>query len=316
MLDVVTFGETMILLRPAAPGPLRSAELFARSFGGAEANMAIGLSRLGCKVGWVSRLGDDEFGRYIRNTIRGEGVDVAAVKLDPEAPTALFFKEPRPGRESRVFYYRKGSAASRMAPGDLPPDYLRGARYLHLSGITPALSDSCRALCYQAVAAARAAGVAVCFDPNLRRKLWPEAEARRVLLELAAQADVFLPGVEEAEFLWGAGTPEELAARALVHGARLVVMKLGAAGCLVAAGDRMERVPGFPVHVVDPVGAGDAFAAGFLAGLLRGLPPERAARLANACGALACTNFGDWEAAPEWADVEALLGGTAGEVTR
>lgn len=306
----------MLMLRPQPPGPLRSAETFARSFGGAESNLAIGLSRLGCKAGWVSRLGDDEFGRYIRNAIRGEGVDVTAVQLDPGAPTGLFFKEPRPGRESRVYYYRKGSAASRMGPGDLPPDYLRGARFLHLSGITPALSASCRALCYQAVAEGRAAGVAVSFDPNLRRKLWSADEARRVLLELAAQADVFLPGLEEAEFLFGPGTPEELASRALDHGAGLVVLKLGATGCLVAAGDHRDLVPGFPVTVVDPVGAGDAFAAGFLAGLVRGLPPAGAARLANACGALACTNYGDWEAAPEWSEVEAFLAASGPEVTR
>lgn len=307
--EVVTLGETMILLRPATPGPLRHAPQFFRTFGGAETNVAIGLARLGHRVGWISRVGDDEFGRYIMAAVRGEGVDTTHLTLDPDAPTGLMFKETRPGRESRVYYYRKGSAASRLGPEDLPSPYFRGARFVHLTGITPALSPTCRSAVLQALDLARQAGAAVSFDPNLRRKLWSETEARTVLLEIAARSDLFLPGIEEAEFLFGSGTEEELAARALRHGARAVVLKLGPRGCLVADQSGMVQVPGFAVTVVDPVGAGDAFAAGLISGLLRGRALPEAARLGNACGALACTSYSDWEGFPEPEELDLFLAG-------
>jgi 2-dehydro-3-deoxygluconokinase len=203
-------------------------------------------------------------------------VDISRAKIDPEAPTGLMVRERRELGPLDVIYYRRGSAASRLSPADLDADYIGGARYLHLTGITPALSASCRETAFAAAAIARAAGVPVVLDPNLRFKLWSREEARATLRELTTHADIIMPGLEEAEFLTGEGDPE-VAARALLDHApslSLVVVKLGAEGSLALSREGIVRVPATPLpRVVDPVGAGDAFAAGFYAGQLRGLAP-------------------------------------------
>jgi 2-dehydro-3-deoxygluconokinase len=304
MPDLVTLGETMIVLNAARTGPLRYAESFNRSLGGAESNVAAGLVRQGYSAGWVSRLGDDEWGRYIAATLRGEGVDLSHVSLDPDAPTGLYVKERPAAGDPRVTYYRRGSAASRLSPADLDEGYIASARILHVTGITPALSPSCREAVFAAVAIARRAGVTVSFDPNMRRKLWSAGEARAVFRELAAQADILLPGRDEAELMTGLSDPV-LAARALMELAPLVVTKLGPEGCLVGT----ERVDGFPLAPVDTVGAGDAFAAAFLAGRLDGLPPETSARRACAAGALVTQVVGDWEGMPTRAKLDAFISG-------
>src|SRR5439155_9881319 len=158
-MDVVTFGETMVLFAAAEQGPLRFASTYTRHAAGTESNFAIGLARLGHRVGWFSRVGDDEFGQYIVNTVRGEGVDTSRVIVDPEAPTGVLFKEKRELGPRKIVYYRRGSAASRLAPGDLDGDYIAAARYLHLTGITPALSERARETVFAAAELARARGV-------------------------------------------------------------------------------------------------------------------------------------------------------------
>lgn len=310
MPEMVTLGETMVLFTPKATGPLRYSPQFDRTAGGAESNVAIGLARLGHSTGWISRLGRDEFGKYVLSFIRGEGVDTSRVRFDPAAPTAVYFKERREEGESRVFYYRKGSAASRLCPDDLDRDYLASARVIHLTGITPALSESGHATVRQAMQIAREAGVAVSFDPNIRLKLWDAATARQVLLDLIPGVDLLYPGKEEAELLLGKATPEEHARQFLAMGVKQVVLKLGPAGCLVANSEGMQRVDGYPVRrVVDPIGAGDGFAAGYLAGWLNGWDPVRCARVANTCGALATQVTGDIEGLPTMDEVEAFITG-------
>ncbi|SFD89371.1 5-dehydro-2-deoxygluconokinase [Lentibacillus persicus] len=299
-MDVVTLGETMMLFTPDNPGPMRYADRFSNRVAGAESNVAIGLARLGFQSGWISRLGDDEFGKKINAFIRGEGVDTSQVILDETADTGLFFKEKLAPGEWRVKYYRQGSAASRLKPGDVDESYIAEANYLHVTGITPALSDSCYETVLTAIDYARAHGVNVVFDPNLRRKLWPDHKARKVLTELVQKADIVLPGIEEAEFLFGNGTPEELARTFREKGASTVILKLGGTGAYYLNNAAEGYAEGFEVpEVVDPVGAGDGFSAGVLSGLLDGLDMKDAVQRGNAVGAMVVMAPGDVEGLPE-----------------
>jgi 2-dehydro-3-deoxygluconokinase len=307
--EVVTFGESMVVFVPETAGPLRHAERFARGVAGAESNVAIGLCRLGHPAAWLGRLGDDEFGRFIAATLRGEGVQLADEVLDARAPTGVMFKERRAGGDSRVFYYRRGSAASLLGPEDLPEAAIRTARWLHLTGITPALGPGPRQAVLYARALARRHGVPFSFDPNYRARLWPPEEAAPVLRELAAGADVLLLSESEGELLFGTGDPESVAAAALAAGTRVVAVKRGERGALLRTADGGFPIPVHPVAAVESTGAGDAFAAGLIAGLLEGRPPEEAGRMGAIAGALVCTVPGDWEGAPERRALQGLLEG-------
>ncbi len=309
--EVVTLGESMVVFVPESTGPLRHADRFTRGVAGAESNVAIGLCRLGHPAAWIGRLGDDEFGRFIWSTLRGEGVDLSHAGLDPTAPTGIMFKERAAGGDSRVFYYRRGSAASRQDGGNLPAAAFRGARWLHLTGITPALGEAPRRTVERALALAREHGLGVSVDPNYRSRLWAPSEAGPVLRALADQADVVLVSDGEGQLLYGTSDPDSVASAALASGARLVAVKRGEHGALVATSEGRWTVPPFPVRVVEPTGAGDAFAAGLLAGMLEGRTPEACGRLAALCGAMACTVSGDWEGAPEAAQASRLLAGNA-----
>ena len=309
MLDVVTMGESMVLFVPQRAGLLRNAAVFDRSIGGAESNLAVGLARLGHKVGWASRLGNDEFGESILAFLRAEGVDVSAVIRDDDAPTAVFFKERRRAGSSRVFYYRAGSAASRLSPAELPEDYIRGARCLHLTGITPALGPDCLAAVRRAMEVAREAGIPVSFDPNIRLKLWSVESARESLLGLLPLVDWLLVGHEEVEMLTGQRDPERGAGILLGRGPGTVVVKLGSAGALAVTESEAVNAPAFPVEVVDTIGAGDAFDAGFISGCLRGWELGEAVRLGTILGALATTVPDDVDGTPTWAEIQKYFGG-------
>jgi 2-dehydro-3-deoxygluconokinase len=304
-LDVVTLGESMVLLLAEQTGPMREATTFRRYIAGAESNLAIALSRLGHAAGWFSRVGDDEFGRAVVFRIRGEGVDTSHVMSDPGAPTGLVIRERREAGPIEQVYYRRGSAASRLSPADLDAAYLSGASFLHLTGITPALSPSCRETVFAAAEMARAAGVKVVLDPNYRSKLWDPPEAREVLRTLASHCDILLPGMDEAQMMTGLSDPEMAARELQSLGPPLVVIKLGAQGALALdVAGHLTRAPAVQLErIVDPVGAGDAFAAGFLSGLLRGFGLAEALGLANRCGALAMMSPGDMESLPRWEEV-------------
>lgn len=308
MLDVVTIGESMVQLTPTSTGRLRYATRFERFVAGAESNVAIGLTRLGHTAGWVSRVGADEFGACVITAIRGEGVDVSTVVRDPEAPTGVYFKERRQPNTTHVHYYRAGSAASRLAPDDLEADYLAQATFVHLTGITPALSATCRETVWHVLRLAAERDVRVSMDPNIRLRLWPEDEARSVLLEMLPHVDVVLASEEEAQLLAGDVSPEAAARSLRAMGPEHVVVRRGADGALAvdAAGELAEE-PALSVDVVEPVGAGDAFNAGFLAGQLRGWGLSASLRLGNILGGLATTAPGDVQALPTWAEVQARL---------
>ncbi|HET7559841.1 MAG TPA: sugar kinase [Limnochordia bacterium] len=313
MPELVAMGETMVLFTPDERGPLRYARSFHMRIGGAESNVCIGLARLGRSAGWISRLGDDQFGRFVLAQIRGEGVDTSGVRTDASAPTGIYFKETREVGGTEVVYYRRGSAASKLERSDLDLDYLGAAKVFLVSGITAALSANCRDALEWAIAQVRRRGVTVALDPNVRLKLWSAAEAREVLVRLCRSADWVLPGLDEAELMTGCADPEDAARRLLDLGVSQVYMKLGAEGSLVAHGGGVQRVSGFAVpRVVDPIGAGDAYAAGVIAALLEGRSPAEAARFGNASGALAVTVAGDIEALPTRRELDAFMAASAG----
>ena len=317
-MDVVTIGETMALFTPNEEGMLRHAHSFSLKFGGAESNVAIGLSRLGHRSRWLSRVGDDEFGDAMLSFIRGEGVDVSYVTRDQEAPTGVFFKEFRRLKDTRVYYYRKDSAASRMDADWLSEESISDAEYLHLTGITPGLSPSCREMFEKAIRIAKGNGAKIVFDPNLRLKIWrDEAEARQFLKKYASESDIVLPGISEAEFLFGTCSPEEYVERFHDLGIETVIMKLGKEGSLISSSGLVKKIPGFTVErVIDPVGAGDAFAAGVLSGLLDGKTLEEAALQGNAMGAMVTMVNGDAEGLPNRSDLESFMDGSQEDVTR
>lgn len=312
MADVVTFGETMALFAPRETGPLRYVADFRLKLGGTESNFAIALARLGISAGWFSRLGDDELGRFIAHNVRGEGVDVSRIVVDPEAPTGLYVKEISAVGDTTVYYYRRGSAASRMTPDDIDADYLRGARWLHLTGITPALSESCHQSIHRAIDIAQEAGLEISFDPNMRLKLWTVERAREVMWPILRRCTALLGGMEELSLLVPAPDADAAADWALEQGVKIAAIKRGAEGALVATPDERRTVPPYVIpRVVDTVGAGDGFDAGFVAGRLLGRDPWQSAELGNVVGAHALMVEGDYEGYPTMAEAEAFVAGRA-----
>ncbi|MFN8637313.1 MAG: sugar kinase [Chloroflexota bacterium] len=312
MPDVVTFGETMALFAPRETGPLRYVADYRLKMGGTESNVSVALARLGIPVGWFSRVGDDELGRFIVHNVRGEGVDTSRVIVDPAAPTGLYLKEISAVGDTTVYYYRRGSAASRMEPSDLDADYLTGAKWVHVTGITPALSPSCRDTVERAIELGRAAGREVSFDPNMRLKLWTVEQARETMFPLLRRCTILLGGMEELSLLLDVQSADAAADWALEQGLSVAVVKLGADGALVATPTERRTIPPFTIpRVVDTVGAGDGFDAGFIAGRLLGKDPWQAAELGNVVGAHALMVEGDYEGYPTMAEAEAFLAGRA-----
>jgi len=308
-MDVVTFGESMVLFGPDSSGPLRYVQNFNKSIAGAESNVAIALAKLGHKVGWFSKLGDDEFGRYIQSTIRGEGVDVSRVIFEPGKNTGILFKERFMHSNPNVYYYRKCSAASNLKSEELDESYIKDAKILHITGITPALSESCRKTLFKAIEVAKANNVLVSFDPNIRLKLWTKEEAIPVLLEIAKQSDIIFPGIDEGEMLLGFTKPNDIADSFIKMGCSVVAVKLGEEGCYIADKDSSLYVNAYKLeNPQDTVGAGDGFAAGFLSGMLKKLDLKECGEYANGVGAMAVLVKGDMEGYPSYEQLMAFIG--------
>ena len=300
-LDVITFGETMVCFAAHEVGPLEQAATFTKIVAGAESNVAVGLARLGLKVAWLSRLGDDSFGRYIRASLEAESVDGRSITVDPAQRTGFMLKSrAMEGADPVVEYHRRGSAASMLSLADFDEARFLAARHLHVTGITPALSANCAALVEHAMRFMRAAGRTVSFDPNLRPRLWPSREAMAEHLNrLAGLADWVLPGLAEGQSLTGLQTPEEIAEFYLARGAKAVAIKLGAEGSMWRTAEGGGQVPGAPVErVVDTVGAGDAFAAGLISARLEGRDWPATLARANWVGAQAIQVVGDMDGLP------------------
>ncbi|KGM96587.1 2-dehydro-3-deoxygluconokinase [Clostridium novyi A str. 4552] len=298
-MEVLTFGESMIVFDPDSNGPLRYVNRFNKCIGGADSNVAIALARLGHKSAWFSKLGNDEFGKYIENTIRGEGVDVSRLKFTNESSTGILFKERFGSEDPNVYYYRKDSAASKFSVDDLDLEYIRQAKIIHVTGITPALSQSTKDVVFKVLDTARKNGITVSFDPNIRLKLWRLEEARPVLLDIAKMSDIVFPGISEGKMLLGTSDEKEIATKFIERGSKIVAVKLGADGCYVANKDKGVYVKGYSIDKpIDTVGAGDGFAAGFISGLLKNLDIEKCGMYGNGVGAMATLVQGDMEGFP------------------
>lgn len=265
---LIAVGETMVMITPARAQSLATADDLRLHIGGAESNVATHAAALGIPSAWVSAVGDDVLGRRVRRVVQERGVDVRWVASDPHAPTGVYFKDPGHG----VLYYRKGSAASCMSAESVASVPLEQAEIIHVSGITPALSASCASLMDAIIERASHSDAVLSFDVNHRAALWPAGAAAPALLGLAARADLVFVGLDEAESLWGCETASDV--RTLLPEPTRLVVKDGAVGATefdsAAHDDAVVFVPAIPTEVVEPVGAGDAFAAGYLAALLTG----------------------------------------------
>ncbi|PQD95732.1 sugar kinase [Pradoshia eiseniae] len=313
-VDVVTVGESMVLFQPITDNSLNYAPLFMKSLAGAESNVAITLARLQKKVRWISKLGKDPFGDFILSTLAGEGIDVSRVKREVHKNTAICFKENKGYGDPNVYYYRKNSAASLFSQEDVKEDWFENALHLHVTGITPALGENTVEFIREVMVFARKQGLSISFDPNLRRKLWTEEKAKEVLLSLIPLCDIFMPGLEEAEFLLGNQSVENYGKQFIEMGPKIVALKLGEQGSKGFYKDQIIESSAYKVNrIVDTVGAGDAFAAGLLSvlleeenlasheGILRSL--HHALRRANILGALATQYKGDWDGAPNLEEI-------------
>ncbi|MFF8839770.1 sugar kinase [Streptomyces sp. NPDC015130] len=333
--DFVCLGESMVTFLPSRPGRLADVPSFARAIGGAESNVACALAAAGHRVRWVGRVGRDGFGHHLVETIGAYGVDVAAVGRDPHRPTGVYFRtaDDRATEAHEVVYYRAGSAASAMSPATVPYDSVADGRVLHLTGITAALSADCLALVRE-LTAPRPGRPLVSFDVNHRPALWRDGAAPEVLLELARRADLVFVGADEAEALWGLREPGEI--REVLAGPAVLVVKQGGEGAVAfercaasfptpplpepgalrpdprasnaggADHDTVTTVPAPRVDVLAPVGAGDAFAAGFLSATLRGLGMTERLRHGHLMAAAALTVPGDVAVPPRRAHADRL----------
>ncbi|WP_298326695.1 sugar kinase [Haloactinopolyspora sp.] len=310
---LVTFGETMALMAAAEVGPWATHRDLKLSVAGAEMNVAIGVRRLGQPATWISRVGADSFGELILRELRAEGV-VARAGVDTERPTGLMVKERPNSLRTHVRYYRSGSAAAALTAADISADTVAAASVLHVTGITPALGAGPAEAVEHAVEVARSAGTTVSLDINYRSALWDRETAAAALEPLVARADVVYAGPEEAALIVDDAEPEQQAKGLARLGPAQVVIKLGADGAVSFIDGVVRTTPPVPVRVVDTVGAGDAFVAGYLAELMAGRDAGTRLATAATAGAFACTSLGDWEGLPTRSDLDAF--GAAGDVQR
>ncbi|MFZ5783804.1 MAG: sugar kinase [Pseudomonadota bacterium] len=301
--DLVSIGEPLIEFNRPREGDGRT---WLQGFGGDSQNVAIAAARQGARAGYLTSLGQDWMGDAFLELWQAEGVDASRVSRHPTAPTGVSFVTHGPGGH-KFDYLRKNSAASLMAPETLPRDYIAGARFLHVSAIGQAISEGARRTCDAAIDAARAAGVKVSYDTNLRLRLWDLDTARAVIDATIARCDVALPSLDDSQQLTGLQAPDAIADHYLRLGAPLVALKMAAEGCLVATPERRFRLPGHRVKAVDATGAGDTFDGAFLARLLAGDDLAAAARYANVAAALSTTGYGAVTPIPRADAVRAAL---------
>ncbi len=305
MLDVVTLGEPMVQLNAVTTGPLRHVQYFERHVAGAEANVAVAVARMGLRAGLITRVGVDEFGACIMTSLKGEGVDVSQIRADRRSFTGVYFVQrgyPVPGK-SRSAYYRKGSAASKLGPDDVTREYISSSKLLYLTGITPALSQSCLLACAKAMETAKQAGLKVAFDTNIRPILWSDGDPKKALLPLVRKSDIVFTDAADARFLMGENNRAEIARRLLSWGVSTVVVKGGAGKTFAYSGKDVYSQRALDVPVVDPTGAGDAFAGVFVSGYLKGWDLRKCLAAAEFAGSMVVTTRGDQENIPTEQDV-------------
>ncbi|WP_072385668.1 sugar kinase [Hyphomicrobium sp. CS1BSMeth3] len=303
--EILAIGEPMVEFNQSGGHGSRA---YLQGFGGDTSNFAIAAARQGADSAYFTRLGDDIYGQMLRDLWAREGVDASTVVSDPDAFTGIYFVTH--GKNGHEFsFYRTGSAASRMQPSQLPLELLRGARVLHLSGISFAISATAADTCYAAIEAAQAAGVMVSFDTNLRLRLWSKDRARGVMTDVIGLADICLPSYDDIVVITGLTDPNALVDFCLERGARIVALKLGAEGAIVADKDQRIRLAPHPCDPVDATGAGDAFGGAFVARLLAGDDLATAGRYATVAAALSTEGYGAVEPIPTAAEVRRALEG-------
>jgi 2-dehydro-3-deoxygluconokinase len=304
--ELVTLGETMGLLAADEIGPLHNGHRMKLGVAGAESNVAIGVARLGHRAAWIGRVGADAVGRMVLRELRGEGVDVSRAIVDRDAPNGLMLKVHRTTATADVIYARRESAGSRLSPDDVPAEFVGSARVLHVTGVTPAVSDTARSAVFRAVEVARSTDVAVSLDLNHRSTLWSDDDATGVLRELVKQCDIVFASDHEAALVVGECEPADAAARLTELGPRQAIIKRGEHGYVAHVDGESFSASALPVPVADPVGAGDAFVAGYLASWLAGRTAAQALQTANLMGAFAVATPGDWEGLPTCEELAAF----------
>lgn len=309
MNDVITIGEAMIAFDPVKTGPMRFVNGFERKIGGAELNVAIGCSRLGLNAGWISRLGKDEFGKYIRNFARGERIDISQLELVEGYPTSLNFKEIMESGNVRTFYYRDKSPTLTLTPDDLDETYFQQAKILHITGIYPAIDSRNQNVINRSIELAKKHGVKVSFDPNIRLKMWSKEEARQVLSAILPYVDILLAGDEEMEIILGEKDPKIIIEKAKELGIEFIAVKQGDKGSVGYYNGELVKAPAVPPDkVVDTVGAGDGFNAGVIYGYLNKWSLQKTMEFANRIGSMVVSVKGDNEGLPYLEDVQIKLG--------
>ncbi|MFZ7198749.1 sugar kinase [Avibacterium avium] len=295
--DVITFGEAMVMFIAQDIGSLENIEFFVKKIAGAELNVATGLARLGVNVAWISRIGNDSFGKSILNHLRKEKINSDFISIDPALPTGFQLKSKvTDGSDPTVEYFRKNSAATKLTTEDIKTHIY--TKYLHLTGIAPALSSSCFNVANSLIKIAKSQKSTIIFDPNIRFSLWNNIdEMKEKINSLAFQADIVLPGIKEGELLTGFTEEEKIADFYLSNGVKKVIIKLGKNGAYFKTSFNTKGyIPGYSVkNIVDTVGAGDAFAVGVISALLEEKSLEDAIKRANLFGALAIQHEGDNE---------------------
>lgn len=299
-LDAVTFGEPMAMFYANETGPLHEVFSFSKALAGAESNVATGLSRLNHPTGYVTKLGEDNFGHFIAQAMKKENIDTTNITFTKENSTGMLIKSKVVTGDPKVEYFRKNSAASKLSLFDFDEAYFNAAGHLHVTSISAALSKSCHEFSVHAMEFMKRQGKTVSLDPNLRPSLWPDTETMvKTINDLATRCDWFLPGLGEGKILTGLSTPEEIADYYLARGVSLVVIKLGPEGAYYKSAEGEGYVDGFKVEqVVDTVGAGDGFAVGVISAMLEKLPIVEAVKRGNAIGALAVMSPGDMDGLP------------------
>lgn len=309
MSEVILFGEPMALFIADTYGPLEEVEHYTRSLAGAEVNVSIGLTRLGYSTTYVTRLGEEPLGHFIENSLKKESIGTEYITYDLVYKTGFQLKNRVKSGDPYAPYYRKGSAASHLGTNEIEAIDFTGVKLVHITGIPPALSESCREATYRLIERAKENNVFITFDPNLRPALWESKELMiQVINDIATKCDVILPGTSEGLTLMGSEDPNKIADFYHNAGVKKIIIKLGPKGAYVRENDDSYVVPGFKVEkVVDTVGAGDGFAAGVISGLLENLPLKDCVLRGNAVGSIQVMHSSDNEGLPTKKELEEYM---------
>jgi len=309
MPEIILIGEPMAMFVADSVGNLEDVQKFTKSLAGSEVGVCIGLKRLGYDVSYVTKLGRDPFGKYIKNFLVNESIDTSFITFDSEFPTGFQMKSKTEVGDPEVIYFRKGSAASHITKEDIKKIDLDGVRHIHVTGIPPALSKSCKEATYELINRGKEKGIFITFDPNLRPAIWDSKEEMiRVINDIASKCDMVLPGISEGLTLTGSNDPNKIADFYLNLGVKVIIVKIGDEGAFVKTQNESYTVAGYKVaKVVDTVGAGDGFAVGIISGLLEKLPLKVAVQRGNAIGSLQVMVPGDNEGLPNREELQQYL---------